>query len=872
MSLHSLLVRAADTCRRHALPVVAAGVLAAVLAVLFAAGHLGVTTNTSDMFSSSLPWRQHAEELSHDFPQFDNVLVVAIKAAEPEESEATAAALAKRLAQDHTTIQDVTRPDASPFLRKQGLLFLDTKKLTDLMNQVIAAQPFLGQLVADPSARGLFSALGLLGVGVTKQGTDLTPYFPALRAFHTAMERALAGNPQPLSWQALLGGGVSDLAGEYRFVLAHPKLNYGSLQPGGAATAAIRAAAADLPFVKSREAHVAITGDVALADEQFKTVAEGVAVGLVASIVLIALWLYFAVKTWRLIVPILLTLILGLSLTLCFAAAAVGTLNLISVGFGILFVGIAVDFAIQFSVRFRERRYEFADFGEAIRQTAARTGVQILVASIATAAGFLAFVPTSFSGVAELGLIAGAGMLIAFACTITFLPAAITLLHPPGEKGLVGFTWAKPLDPLVGRWRKPILLVFGVLAIAGIGLSPLLTFDANPLDTNNQHTEAMRTLKDLMGSPITNPFTIDILAPNVQAATTLAAKIKPLSTVDSVHTIASFIPDGQQQKLAIIADAQSILEPTLTAPATATPVTADQIRMAAKTALDQIEPALPKVAQNNPLRDIAADLAKVRTASDTTVMALNAALTQFLPLELNQLDLSLSAGPVTLNSIPPDIKRQWMLPDGQARVQVLPKFADSNISKGLAAFVRQVMAVAPNAGGSAVTIESSSTTIIDAFRTAAIYALAAITLILFVALRRPRDVALVLAPLLLSGLMTLLIMVVLSLPLNYANIIALPLLLGVGVSFNIYFVMNWRAGRTALLGSATARAIVFSALTTSTAFGSLALSHHPGTASMGKLLLISLACTLLANMVFVPALLSSLRPAKLRRQPVGVAE
>ena len=167
--------------------------------------------------------------------------------------------------------------------------------------------------------------------------------------------------------------------------------------------------------------------------------------------------------------------------------------------------------------------------------------------------------------------------------------------------------------------------------------------------------------------------------------------------------------------------------------------------------------------------------------------------------------------------------------------------------------------MAPNAGGPAVTIIATSQTIVDAFRTAAIYALVAITLILLLALRRIRDVLLVLAPLLLSGLLTLLIMVAVPLPLNYANIIALPLLLGVGVSFNIYFVMNWRAGRPGILGSATARAIVFSALTTSTAFGSLALSNHPGTASMGQLLLISLGCTLLASLLFVPALLASLR-------------
>jgi hypothetical protein len=179
-------------------------------------------------------------------------------------------------------------------------------------------------------------------------------------------------------------------------------------------------------------------------------------------------------------------------------------------------------------------------------------------------------------------------------------------------------------------------------------------------------------------------------------------------------------------------------------------------------------------------------------------------------------------------------------------------------SRGLAEFVHEVKRVAPDAGGSAVTIEASSQTIVGSFRSAAIAAFAAIAVILLVALRRPLDVGLVLSALLLSALMTVIVMAALALPLNYANIIALPLLLGVGVSFNIYFVMNWRAGRAAMLGSATARAILFSALTTGTAFGSLALSRHPGTASMGTLLLISLGCTLVASFAFIPALLAAL--------------
>ncbi len=236
-------------------------------------------------------------------------------------------------------------------------------------------------------------------------------------------------------------------------MLIQPKLDYDALEPGGAATAALRAAAAKLEFVASGNARVRVTGGVALADEEFATVAQGAVAGLVGSFVLIAVWLFLAVRSWRLIVPILLTLVLGLLLTTGFAALAVGTLNLISVAFAVLFVGIAVDFAIQFSVRFREMRGRLPGTRIALDEAARRAGIQILVAAIATAAGFLAFVPTSFSGVAQLGLIAGVGMVIAFACTLSFLPAALTLLRPRAEAGEIGFTVLRPVDGLIVRFR-----------------------------------------------------------------------------------------------------------------------------------------------------------------------------------------------------------------------------------------------------------------------------------------------------------------------------------------------------------------------------------------------------------------------------------
>ncbi len=854
--LNRLIVGLADFSQRHALAVTLGGFLLAVLAAFYSVSHLDVSTDTDRMFASSLPWRQHADELNKDFPQFNNLLVAVIDAKEPEEAEATAASLAAAATADHAHFNTVRRPDASPFLKQEGLLYLDVKQLTDLMNRTIDAQPFLGQLVADPTARGLFSALSLIGMGVQKGDVDLEPYLPSLTAFHQSMAQALAGHPQPLSWQLLLGGGLNDLAGKYKFVLVQPKLDYGALQPGGDATDAMRRIIANLEFVKSGDAHVRITGQIALADEEFATVVQGMVVGLIGSVTLITLWLFLAVQTWRLIVPILATLGLGLTFTLLFAAVAVGTLDLVSVGFGILFVGIAVDFAIQFSVRYRERRFEYPDPAEAMRQNAHRTGLQILVAAAATSAGFLGFVPTDFSGVAELGLIAGVGMLIAFACTLGFLPAVITLCRPRGERAVVGFSWLAPMDPVVARHRRPILVLFAALAALALGVSPYLAFDSDPLHTKNPNTEAMRTLYDLMNDPLTNPYTISILSPNAAAAQALKPQLAKLPTVSKVIDIDSFVPGEQQQKLAIIADANSILSPTLLANETVTPITPDAIRLAAKTALAQIDPALAKLPKEHPLAAIAADLRQLQSAPDPVLLSANAALTRFLPQQLDNLRSVLNAQPVTLASIPADVSRDWLLPDGRARTQVVST-PEARSSTGLQRFVAQVTSVAPDAGGSAVTIVATSQTIVNSFRDAAVIALVAITIILLIALRRVLDVSLVLAPLLLSALLTLLVAVALPLPLNFANIIALPLLLGVGVSFNIYFVMNWRAGRHAILGSATARAIVFSALTTGTAFGSLALSEHPGTSSMGKLLLISLACTLLASLVFIPALLSS---------------
>ncbi|HTZ69409.1 MAG TPA: MMPL family transporter, partial [Acetobacteraceae bacterium] len=527
--------------------------------------------------------------------------------------------------------------------------------------------------------------------------------------------------------------------------------------------------------------------------------------------------------------------------------------NLISVAFAVLFVGIAVDFSIQFAVRFRERRHSHPVGDDALTETGRRSGAQILVAALATAAGFLAFAPTRFIGVAQLGVIAGFGMMIAFLCTVTFLPAMLCLFRPGREPKEISFV--RGLDPLVKRHRVLVVSVFGVLAVAGAVLAAKIPFDGDPLDTKDQHSEAVRTLHDLMQNPITDPYTIQAVLPSLTDARAAAAKYAKLKSTETVLTLDSFLPSDQAEKLAAVHDVASLLASTLAPPLHVPPVTPDSLRHAAAVLAASIDRIKDRLGPGDALLAIDADAKKLAVASDKLIIATNEAVVRFLPKQLDRLRAALSTNGVTLADMPPEIKNDWLLPDGRARVEALPK---GTIRSGHAmrSWVKGALKAVPASTGSAVYILKAADTITAAFQVAAYSAIVAIAVILAIALGRVRDVLLVMTPLAVSALLTAFFLRLTGMSLNFANIIALPLLLGVGVSFNIYFVMNWRSGVTRFLGTATARAVLFSALTTSTAFGSLALSRHPGTASMGVLLLISLGSTVATTLFFVPALLA----------------
>jgi hopanoid biosynthesis associated RND transporter like protein HpnN len=866
--MSALLARiVAASCRRPWTVLLVLALLC-IGALLFTRSHFAMTTDTAQLISAKAAWRQRQTAIDKAFPQGVDQVVVVIDGKTPELAESAAAVLADKLSMRTDLAYSVRRPDGGPFFARNGLLFLSRQQVADTTSQLITAQPVLGPLAADPSLRGVANGLSTLMQGVSSGQTSLDALNPMLTGLADAVERTDKGQRVFFSWEALLASqGHGAPAPKRRIILVQSKLDYSALEPGSKVEDAIRQTAKALHLDAAHGVTVRLTGDVPLSDEEFSSLADRAWLVSSAMLGAVFLMLWLATRSMRMVACILITTAAGLLLTMGAGLAAVGRFNLISVAFIPLFVGLGIDFGIQLMVRFRAERQEESGIlvPEALVRSANRIGGSLAVAAGAITLGFFAFLPTSYVGVSELGVISGIGMIIALLLNLTLLPALVMLLHPPEQDLAVGYAWFEPVDRYLHERRSVVLAAFGVAVLVSIALLPFVRFDFNPLHLRNPLGEAMATLTDLMHDPQDTPNTIDILRPSLAAADHTVDQLSRLPEVDQAITLSSFVPDDQPAKLALIQDASLLLDtavnPISTQPAPTDAETIQSLTTAAAALRSGAGSATSPAAANARRLAAALDgLAKAPAAYRTNAQD---ALTQPLSALLDQIRNMLAAAPITLQSLPPDLVRDWVSASGKARVQVLPR-GDSNNNNVLVRFAKAVRSVAPDASGGPISIQEAAKTIQNAFIEAGILSLIAVAGLLFVKLRSVKEVAFTLAPVVLSGFLTLGTCVLINQPINFANIIAFPLLFGVGVAFHIYFVLAWRAGETNLLQSSLTRAVLFSALTTGVAFGSLWLSSHPGTASMGKILMISIVWTLVCALLFEPALLGP-PPKELKR-------
>ena len=860
--LTSLVVSIVRNCTRFATLVVISSLILAVGAGVYTARNFSINTDINKLISPELDWRKRDNQFEQSFDR-EKLILAVVEAPTPELTSAAAKALADKLVGDTQHFESVQPLGSGEFFEKNGLLFLPVEEVGKVTGQLEAAAPLIEIMAGDPSIRGLTGALETGLAGIKRGQVKLDNAERTFNLIAQTVENTLSkgsATSATFSWRELVSDTPLTDSDRRAFIEFKPKLDYNALEPGKDATDAIREAAKALNFASEYGARVRLTGPVPIANEEYATVQDGAIINGLGTVLIVLVILWMALHSSKIIFAVFVNLFVGLAITTAVGLMMVGSLNLLSVAFAVLFVGLGVDFGIQFSVRYRSERFKNDDLRLALESAASRSAVPLSLAAMATAAGFLCFLPTDYQGISELGKIAGAGMLVAFITSITTLPALLTLLNPPGENDAVGYAFLAPVDDFLERHRVIIISGTILVAVAGLPLLYFMKFDFNPINLRNSHVESIATFLDLRKDPNTGANAINVMTNSEADAKKIEAKLEKVPEVLRVMSLDSFVPEDQPAKLKLIAQAAKVVGPALNPDSVdAAPSDAENVE-ALKSSVDSLRKTVGDGKSPGAVaaRRLADALSKLAESTQAVRDKAQGIFVVPLKVTFDQLKNTMQAQPVTLKTLPPELVSSWKTKDGLMRVEALPK-GDPNDNEVLRKFADAVLTAEPNAIGGPVSILKSGDTVVRAFIHAGIWALIVISLLLWLALRRVTDVLLTLVPLLVAGAVTMEICVLIGLPLNFANIVAWPLMLGIGVAFKIYYVTAWRSGRTNLLQTSLTRAIFFSALTTATAFGSLWLSSHPGTASMGKLLALSLVTTLAAVLLFQPALMGKPR-------------
>jgi hopanoid biosynthesis associated RND transporter like protein HpnN len=603
------------------------------------------------------------------------------------------------------------------------------------------------------------------------------------------------------------------------------------------------------------------TGEVVLEHEEMLTVGTGVSLASVASIILVSATLWVAYRSFKLMFATFVALTVGLIFSLGFATVAIGQLNLISIGFAVLFIGMGDAYSSHFCLRYRELILRGVSQRQALRETLTSTGSSLVLCAITAATGLYAFIPTNYSGVAELGIIAGTSMFIALATTFTILPALLKIMPlKPARRGKEkkGTSFLSSNWPL--RYARPIRTVTVVLGLISVGLLCDITVDFNPINLRDPNTESVKTFKYLLQFEDTSPMTLASLAQSEAEVRAKKAAFEALPTVDKVVSVFDFIPENQDEKLAVISDLALIMGPQLDS---FPPPTRENVDPQVIENFYQVLQVRAAAGENGVIKALDEALKRLRvrleSVDESTRQAILARLQDSilgpLPTTIANLRDSLQAHPIAMETLPQDLKNRWVSADGLYRLQIFPN-KDLNDLENLREFILEAQKVDKNVTDVPVAYLESMNEAINAFQQAFGIAFVATTILLLLIVRNLKDTLLVLLPLLLASLFTAASTVLFDIPFNFANIIALPLLFGLGVDNGIHMAHRLHylhSNDENLLSTSEAQGIFYGSLTTVFSFGSLAFTAHQGTASMGMILTIGLMLTLICALVVLPA-------------------
>ena len=860
--INSLVVNWVTYCAKYAKSVCLLFVVLCVFLANYTSNNLGINTKTTDMLSEKLNWRQNLIKHEKYFPYLTDTLVAVIDAQTPMLALEARDTLAASLRERADLFHEVYIPGGGEFFRQHGLLYLESDELDELIEQLAKIQPFLGRLQRGERLSGY---LDLLEQSLENSDeVDPDSVTKLLQRTATAVSAVQGQQFHRMRWD--------DDGSTRQLIILKPKLVFEQLLPAKQSIQALQDVSLAQNLTEAHGVTVRLTGTIALQSDELKLLAGSMPLSGLIALVLVSLVLFFAMRHPTLILSSVATLMVGLVITGAFAAFAVGQLNLVSVAFAILFIGLGVDFAIHFCLRYKELIKENVAHLTALRETGNDVGSSLLLCAITTSAGFFAFIPTSFKGVSELGIISGAGIIISLITTLSLLPALLSL-SPIKTANLFDKTnkfsratgaLSKNIirDP---KTSKRILVSFSILVVACSFTIPFVSFDNNPMNLRSPKSQSVSAYLDLLNDANTSPLSLSAINTNLEELNTTGARLEALDTVERVVGFNDFVPDDQAEKLDIFADLEFILGGKVSSELKSDGETLKQQLASISSLID----ALATQRQNNDsavfkdvqqkLQALRSDLQEQPANQQAAVLnQLSDSLLNELIAQIQLIQDGLTSNGVREETLPEELVKRWKADSGYYKIQILPS-VDMSDNAEAARFVRSVTALAPNATGASMVNYEGGQAIVQSFQQAFASAFVLIFLLLLILLRKFSDALLVLTPLILTAPLIVAVTVILDTPFNYANIITLPLLLGISVDNGVHIVHRARHALPSsndLLATSTGRAVVFSALTTVVSFGNLAFSPHVGTASMGLLLTIGMVCSLFCTLLLLPILLN----------------
>ena len=935
------------------------------------------------MLSKDLEFRKNYENLKSNFPSLSNNILIVITAETPDLSEDAAKQLSASLSKEKDLFSFVFDSKNDPFFLQNGLLYLDTDELEDLSDNLARFQPFLASLSSDASLSNFFKILNRAVESKSIPEKDLSRVFSAME--NTLYVHFHQGITMPMSWQNLMDENFADSQNNlnYHFIIVQPKTDFSSLQPAAAAIQKIREIFD--PIRSNQHGHVSmrLTGGIVLEQEEMDSALGGAIHAGIIAFLLVGFLILLAYRSIRLVMGSIFFLIVSLSLSLAYATFFVGQLNLISIAFVVLFIGIGVDLAIQFCLRYREEvarvilrtskqsTVELADVTITGKQNTAalenaiqNTGMAMAVSSIAACFGFFSFAATSYVGLAELGIIAGGSIMIAFFASILLLPAFLKVY--PYRFGEYDEQIGVEPNPImrfllgiveVSRARTLIILTIFLSCLFALTVLPRLEFDFDPMNLKDPETESYITAVELMKNSDDPNYTVSLVADDLDQARKISNDLEKLPVVKKTVSINKFLPSDQENKIEIIDDTKLLFLPVLASQDSHQKNDNASELISLKKEIDTFlqhlelkgkafenlhsllrvfidDPyaydkseyhANKSPIENEPPGSGLTDefknfMAALRTGTEDNVWRYRSNsecehlqseysefraewesetidtdtwteknsdlrdridrcrwekfyLKKYNPQNLETLLLgsfhgrlerikaSLEAKPFAIADLPEIVRDRYQGKDGRYLITVYPS-QDLSILDNLKEFVHEIRNFDSLATDNAVLLLEAGKEVKKAFIVAGSIAFVVIFILLILVLRNLIDAFLVLIPLIVAMIYTGAVAVFLDMSLNFANIIALPLLFSLGIAYGVYFIFRKKQSEDIgidwlefAVRSSTSRAIVFSALTTMAAFGSLIVSSHRGTSSMGLLLLIALSMALLCTFTILPALL-----------------